>query len=266
MVMKFSRQLYLVLIYFVYKFICLGKKIFVINGMRRSGNHAFVLWLTNALLEQKAEISYKNDTHFYAFGTEIQGRLVHFNEINVMGWMISFRLLIRNFSAIRKAKYVLISLEDVPCDSLIFKFIPSSKLFYIKRNVLNLVASRIRGLIRDAHEGRANRGFEVTPVFLDNILKWNNNQSCQFWHYEKWMENPSYRQSFLYELGLNSDIVPHESSHGGGSSFNTAGSFGERFKEIDWDQKLIRLLSLEKYEPILTRIEVNFLNSKKIKV
>lgn len=245
----------------IYKLVCKNSQIFYVSGMRRSGNHAFIQWFTNALLNANANLEYGTDKIGWFTGKISTGELFHLNEMNTMGIKFQLICLYRNYKLLRKCRYVIFSFEDTVPDDLVYRLTNARNHIFVRRNTLSLVASRIQGMIRDARKGRANLGFEVNEQKLTTIKDWRAKCAIQ-WHYDEWLVNTQYRQEFLDKFGLTYDSVPNLSVQGGGSSFGE--SVNElntlkRYESFDWDKYLVSVLSNERHSSILTTDEINFL-------
>lgn len=228
-------------------FILRNTNVYVICGMRRSGNHALISWLIDAL-ESKNNVEMKKEREIWISDS---GRTIHLNEANFLTPLHLIDILRKNKKAIKKSKYFIITLEDyIPkrFDLLIPK---SSIRIKVSRNLLNIISSRLKRMNDQAKIG-LDRGDMAINKNLLSCAKWiheDSNGNWIKWSYEKWLCYSSYRASFLEELKLTYDSQIRASANfGGGSSFSNF-ELGKpqnnplkRWENIDFPDRVIMLL------------------------
>ena len=118
--------------------------------MRRSGNHAFINWLKNALEEEKISFYQpKNERNFLATPT---GNTVFINQVNKISNKNYIKILLNHLIFIIKAKHIIISTEDfIKKNSN--KIPECDHCFLVKRSILNLVASRYKKMLSKVEAG-----------------------------------------------------------------------------------------------------------------
>ncbi len=231
-----------------------GRKVFVVTGLRRSGNHAFIYWLANALEDTKVLFSHiyeptlRGDLSFI-FKSK-SGKIVFYNEVNRLGAYNFIKKIRSTREYIGKASYVIVSLEDyVPKSRDVF--VPNGAIkIAIKRRTLDLVASRLRRAINQASVGMDRGDMSIDYRFTD-FLKWlqkSDKNDWLVWSYDKWIDDKDYRSQFLEKLDLRSDITPNVSSFGDGSSFTGQSKLPgredllNRWHQVTWPTRVLELL------------------------
>ncbi|OLF79226.1 hypothetical protein AWH61_05105 [Alteromonas sp. W12] len=226
-----------------------NKKVFVVCGMRRSGNHAFINWLLNALEETETSFEELKGDRVSVSESE---KSIFFNEANFYGLKFFLKLIFESKQAISNASNVIISIEDyVPRGKYDPYFPHKATTVVIKRSTLNLVASRLKRAIDQAQKGKDRGDMAIDEPFFSK-LNWIYSQSegtgycC--WSFDDWLVNKnSYRQRFLKKFELKFDATPQMSTQGGGSSFSgqskipTPSEMQARWSEIDWPQRVLKL-------------------------
>lgn len=240
-----------------------NKTIIIINGMRRSGNHAFILWLANAIESKPVTMDYTIHSHCGVSDTK---GIFHINETNTLCISEILRIYKEFRYTLKNSKYILVSYEDCSPNYYHFLNLYSTYNIFVNRNLLNMVASRLKGLLNLAKNGFGWPSFNIDRGLFDKILDWNNSNNTIIWQYESWLENESYRTQFLKKLNLSYDLMPNIASHGGGSSFvkkeqivpsNTV----NRYKQIDWPERIVNLFKEESYSSLLTPQEKEYLKN-----
>jgi len=264
-----SKKTYFLLSYFLVSQLLSNKKVFVVTGMRRSGNHGFINWFSNALLEKKTEFDLVSKA---VVNITKDGQLILFNEVNFKGGVSKFIFHIANQKAnIKKAKYVIISLEDYSPQNR-DPFIPrNAKKIAVQRSILNLIASRIKRATNQAAIGLDRGDMTIDGRFVRNY-KWiaeNNTREWIKWDYDLWMLNhDDYRHNFLERFGLSVDILPSISDQGGGSSFTgtdivpTKDDTLKRWQMIEWPKRVLELLSMKENFYLLSENEQSFVSKQ----
>jgi len=238
------------------------KIVFMVGGMRRSGNHAFINWFSGALNRGNNKLDYTRN-HFV--GLSHNSYVIHLNEVNVVGILLGLKLLCQFKYELYHCKYLIISQEDNHLGSSSFLCENLGHQIFIQRSLLNLIASRIQGIINRANQGIAEKGFQVDETFLDCLISWREAEDITYWSYDEWLGSSSYRQNFLSSFSLSNDNTPSMSRHGGGSSFSLGKSnklsATSRFEQIEWSKYLINILKKPKYKCLLNSEELKFLLS-----
>ncbi len=201
------------------------KPTFILHGLKRSGNHALVSWLTAT-----APFVFYNNIipmeHVLKGTAEIPDAPVPFRS-----WLAKHGKLKFWGKITIRFKYVLTSLEDHEMTFRPFSKLPArSRNLLILRDPYNLFASRIRkaSLVPSLAYGR-----EPGPMFDRNIALWKAH-AREFLgdthhlankttiYYNAWFLSEAYRRKLCAELGLPfSDAgLTRVSKIGGGSSFD----------------------------------------------
>jgi len=261
------QKILLFLAHLYVSFIFRKKEVFVVAGLRRSGNHAFINWFTNALENNPAGYA---DLTWNVFQTQT-GKTIFFNEVNYFGIM-AFITSIRSFkSSIKKSSFVIISLEDYT-PKKIDEYIPcNAKKISITRSTLNLIASRLQKALNDSKIGLSRRDMTIDRNFFDRV-NWHQKAEklgWEGWNYDSWVKNDSdYRKNFLSKFSLSCDIAPEISKHGGGSSFSGIEKIPNnvevisRWKNVDWPERILKALIEEEHIQILSSDERVFIEEK----
>lgn len=246
-------------------------KVIFVCGMRRSGNHAFINWLSNALEEQQVE--YTHDEKFSYLRFSKSGKTAFINEINrIRSWKLH-RMLFTRALTLRKVDTLIVSAEDVDSSySQHFRlpiWLPRIQhRIFIKRSILNTIASRLQHLKKSAAAGKGNHNLSITTKFFKKLKSWESpNSDFTDWEYDLWLTSDSYRRKFLSQLGLRQDILPTISKEGGGSSFTgrdrtpTAKEATSRFKHIHIPSNIRRDLLRCNVDTMLDPDEIAHLNT-----
>lgn len=240
-----------------------SKKIYFVSGMRRSGNHAFIEWLVNSIEGKETEL--KNCNQFRYFNATPSKNTIFLNEVNEINTLVYFRMILKHKSSIKKCKNLVISVEDCSADYSSYKIPRYDEAIFVKRSFLNLVASRVKYLVKRAEGGRSNYWNAIDTDVLEKILTFENSEKYKIWEYEKWLSSNEYRQSFLNDLGLQHSYIPQISRWGGGSSFSGVEEkpdqqdLTERYLQIDFSERIISQFQNERYRELLTAKERKFL-------
>jgi hypothetical protein len=237
-----------------------SKTVYVFSGVRRSGNHACISWLNNALAGEDDELIRVTHKVYWSKKSEV----LHLNEINFLNPWDYILLLRQNKQRINQAKIIFLSLEDYcPNGAADLYAARGARFVYITRRVLSTVSSRITYNVKRAQEG-VDRGDVHVGQTLFSIIKETKSRQ-PLWVFENWNNDPNWRKSFLEYLGLSSDISPKMTEHGGGSSFHglnknlsqTLTDY-DRWSSIKWPERVKELVLQNK--ELLTQEEIKFLD------
>ncbi|AWL11653.1 hypothetical protein HMF8227_01172 [Saliniradius amylolyticus] len=240
-----------------------SKKVYTVVGLRRSGNHACINWLANAL--ERQPVSWEEQDG--CFSCSVTGRTVLFNEANWFGVAELLRIVWRYRQSWQQASFVIISLEDwLP--SACSPYVPRGSVsIAVTRSCLNLIASRIQRAVNQAEQGLDRGDMRVDKHFIRR-LKWlHDAEQHQWlhWHYDDWLVNGEYRSRFLQALMLSYDRMPAISSQGGGSSFShhqgppDPDQARTRWTQVRWPERIVQLLTAEPACSLLTHEEQAFI-------
>jgi len=261
------KKFLLFIAYLYVSFIFRKKEVYVITGMRRSGNHAFINWFTNAL---------ENDSVTYNIlkGNVSQtstGKTIFFNEVNYFGLMYFISAIRRHKLLYNKSSFIIISLEDYSPKKT-DAYVPNkAKKISITRSSLNLIASRLHKQIELAKTGFSRGDMSIDDDFFKRLY-WNQNAGglgWTLWNYDSWVKNTgNYRKNFLRSFNLTSDIPPKISQEGGGSSFSgtkkipDAEQLVSRWKKISWPTRILNLLMDPNQKKVLIKEEECFIEEE----
>lgn len=223
------------------------QRVLVITGLRRSGNHACISWICNALEERSVEWSQVGRSVFISE----TGKTLHFNEANWDGALEFARSLRSHKSAIQKSRFVVISLEDYLID-VGSPYVPrGATIVLITRSLENVIASRLAYATKQAALGLDRGDMRIDGHFMRTARWLTHAMGPRIirWNYDLWFrDEENYRRDFLSTLGLKKDISPEISRHGGGSSFSNQRLGSEqndplaRSKGVDWPDRIKKLL------------------------
>ncbi len=237
-----------------------NKTVYVFSGVRRSGNHACISWINNALAGEDDELIRVSHKVYWSKKSEV----LHLNETNFLDPISYIQFLRRNKQRINQAKVIFLSLEDYcPNGEDDLYSARGARFVYITRGLLSTVSSRIAYNVKRAQNGIDRGDVHVDQTLFSIIKKTKNRQPL--WVFENWSDDPIWRESFLRHLGLSSDISPKMTDHGGGSSFHgknkkstKAMTDDDRWLSIIWPER-VKELVLENKE-LLTQEEIKFLD------
>jgi hypothetical protein len=228
-------------------FILRKSRVYVVNGIRRSGNHALISWLVDALEGQNGVNMELKD----GIWTSESGETIHINEANMLSLLQFIVILRENKELIKSAKNVFITLEDyIP--KTIDIFIPrNATKINVSRSLLNICASRFKHNVDRSREGLDRGDMSINKKLL-TCVRWHHSPSAEdwiTWIYEKWLKESEYRKSFLEALCLSYDSkIPPSSNFGGGSSFSNS-ELGKsdnnplkRWEQVKFPDRVIFLL------------------------
>lgn len=196
-----------------------AQRVFFVYGMRRSGNHACIRWLANAL--ENTETSFTETEFRGNFYISDSRRTAFLNDISSFNGSSYLECLRRNAKDLKRAAFVIISAED--CDGTyaqMWRVPKRSEVVHVRRSSLNMIASRFHNLNQLARNGKALYQQSMDSKFF-SVLQTNvASPAGAVWSFEKWSIDASWRRSFLQNLGLQFDAAPHISDEGDGSSFS----------------------------------------------
>jgi len=124
---------------------------------------------------------------------------------------------------IRGSKWIVISTEDCGPQWSNFRLPRWNMRLFVRRSLLNLIASRLRSVQKKARMGIGLSSQNVDHRFFSTVVEWSNedsNQSWYIWEFDQWVVSRTYRERFLHEIGMDFDKLPDISTEGGGSSFS----------------------------------------------
>lgn len=221
--------------------------VYVVCGIRRSGNHALISWLIDAL-ENRNNVNMKPKRNAWVSES---GDTVHLNEVNFFS-VFQFIDTIRGSKEILKeSKNVIITLEDyIP--KKVDPFIPEhATKIKVSRSLLNVISSRLKRLTDQAKVGRDRGDMSIDTnllLYADWVYKEPKDDWIK-WVYERWLSEADYRRNFLKNLDLSHDSKTLPSTNfGGGSSFSNI-EIGvsqnnplRRWEQIEIPDRVISLL------------------------
>ena len=164
-----------------------GRKERVMNvwGMRRSGNHACIHWLANALDGKAIEWQELEGHHFMV---SIDGQIAFINESNLLATRPFFRGLMDNLRAVRKAKHLIVSFEDLHPNSYHnWRSIGQTNII-IRRKSLDIIASRFHNLNKRAQKGIGWERQSMDDAFFATLAAFCNSTidgNALPWHFEQ---------------------------------------------------------------------------------
>lgn len=223
------------------------KKVIVVSGLRRSGNHACIAWLANAYVGERSQSQNQGKINVWN-----EGNFLHLNEVN---WPDHFQfpiLLQHAASWLKKAKVVLISIEDEMSIDGDMWTPPGSIQIYVRRRTLDLIASRITYNCKCAQQGidKGDMMIDENMFRMQRSLISMSEQDVLLWNYDAWVQSAEWRMAFLRKLGLEVDLAPEMSRYGGGSSFVGQDKSAlarldsvTRWESVQWPKRVVDLLS-----------------------
>lgn len=201
-----------------------SKNIFAVVGFRRSGNHAFISWLINALEESPTSYRPIDNSSIHITNS---GKTIFINEVNMLYSLNFLKLLWQKRRIIRSAKHLIISAEDVPTNYFLNWRIPTnSTKCLITRDRLNIIASRYHFINQKALNGIGSSRMSLDSNFFHLLRELEHEierkeHKFSVWNYDLWRTSEVYRSQFLDNLELHFDILPSITREGGGSSFGS---------------------------------------------
>jgi hypothetical protein len=228
-------------------FALIKKEVYVVNGLRRSGNHAFINWFSSALENHK--IGFHDDGYVSISPTN---RTLLINNANNRGAFSFIRDVRSSKRAGYYAEFVLISLEDyIP--RKMDPYIPwgAVKKIAVTRSTLNIISSRLQRSMNQAKLGLDSGDMRVDLNFLKTIdwLRSSEKRGWYIWDFDAWAcDKEDYRLRFLSKFNLEYNVHPIVSNHGGGSSFfgecgnSSINDVSNRWKSIDLPERILEML------------------------
>lgn len=205
-----------------------GKQIYVVFGLRRSGNHAIIKWLMNASQCERVNYEYYN----FRQALSDNGKVLFLNNWNGFH---DWRSALANVDVSKNVEVIFISFEDINAIDFVGEVectIPNYSLISITRKRLDLVASRYETLYKRALAGKderigSNMNCDKRLSPLIRAIQQSHYFSTQV-HYDSWLDDVDYRHVILEQLNLSCDIMPDKgTSEGGGSSFADLSGWSE---------------------------------------
>lgn len=196
-----------------------AQRIFFVYGMRRAGNHACVGWLVNAL--EGDAMALNESPSINNFNYSSSGKTFFVNDVSTMHSRRYLKCLYRDLRKIRRARFIIISAEDKDAsygDG--WRFPSRSEAVQVRRDTLNLIASRFQNLNRRAREGLGANLQSMKGKFFKTLKANLQAPRGAIWEFERWHNDAAWRREFLEGLGLQHDIAPP--MVGLGSSFSTS--------------------------------------------
>lgn len=231
----------------------LGKKsrIIQVHGMRRSGNHACIDWIANALLESQVVWAIAN-YDWISYSTP--KTIAHLNNVCAHAFLPFIIGIWAERKALRKARFLIISFEDCrPGTS--FKEVGDTKI-HVERPTADILASRYHNINQRAQRGEGwssqsiRENFFSTLNALREFRRLNSNDKINVWRFDKWKSSSSYRTEFLKSIHLECDYMPRMSKFGGGSSF--------KFSAQNDSDRIYQVLPKSEWIEYLKWVESNY--------
>lgn len=244
------------------RYLLRGRRLFFVCGMSRSGNHAFVNWLANALEGRETDYrKVEGNTFLYDFGSD---RTLFLNNVRIRATRHYLETLWRRRGRIRACNALILSAENVSPDYRDWRVPPRAEKIFIRRSLLNLVASRLKGLKKRAADGVGDGQLTIDRALFRTLSRWEEADGFLTWSYDRWQESPSYREKFLGRLGLDEDIMPRMGSVGS-SSFEEEGTPGadralKRYEQVTFPPRVVELLG--RHARLLSPEEKRFMSRK----
>lgn len=200
-----------------------GRNVYVVCGLRRSGNHAVIQWLMNSIAGES--ITYESKGHRINYPT--RSDLLFLN--NWSGHLNWKRKLSGTFIS-PEVKHIVISFEDESPYQVFnyFKGLVDCRAILIRRNRLDLIASRFQTLISRSKNGEDlgdESNMNCSQAFISLLkeydsVKAENDKGIVIFDYDKWTSDVSWGKTTMHSLALNSHSIPKRMTReGGGSSF-----------------------------------------------
>lgn len=242
------------------RYLLRGTRIYFVCGMSRSGNHALVNWLANAVEGRETEYR-KVDGHPYLFdfGSD---RTLFLNNVRIRSTRHYLKTLRNRRSRIRGSRALILSAENVPPAWRDWRVPRWDEKIFVRRSLLNLVASRLKGLKKRAAEGVGDGQLTIDEDFFRTLSLWEEAAGFHVWSYDRWQESGEYRQDFLRKLGLEEDIVPGMGSVGSSSFDEGKAPEGDRalrrYEQVEFPSRVVGLL--ERFAHLLSDSEKRYLS------
>lgn len=206
-----------------------GRTVYVICGLRRSGNHAMIQWLMNSIAGES--ITYKSNGRRINYPT--RSDLLFLN--NWSGHLNWKRKLSGTFIS-PEVKHIIISFEDESPNQVFnyFKSLVDCRAILIRRNRLDLIASRFQKLVSRTKKGEDfgdESNMDCSHAFVSLLkeydsVKAENDKGIVIFDYDRWTSDVSWGKTTMHSLELNSHSIPQRMTReGGGSSFQNLENF-----------------------------------------
>lgn len=243
----------------------LGQRTIIVVGARRSGHHAILLWLANAVEEQ--DLSW-HELKPNQLLLSHSGQTLHLNNFNPTRHAADYVSCLKFLRQIRRARNLIVNFEDVDASEVdrLSWIAPGADLkILVTRSTLNLVASRLEKVRKNQNPA----GFVVDERFLGLLM--SQRTPPPDWvtvHFDAWIEDhDGYRAAIAEQCAVRGDFEPALSPFGKGSSFTgvsekpTVASLTHRYLQVTWPDDVVDLLLRDKYSVLLTATERDFLLS-----
>lgn len=190
------------------------------TGMKRSGNHAIILWMMRNIAQTKDLNVIKPQATYESQNCVFFNCLNH-NKID-KNHDEEKRGEIEDQLNKRKYDWYIVSYEDCHIGTkynwLPYKFEKTYK-FSIVRDIKNVMVSRLKR-IEDIYKQykQIDRDMEIYPSFFDHYISHKNWRNVIY--YDKWLVDKNYRDSICEILNVkNLDFNQNVTVEGNGSSF-----------------------------------------------
>lgn len=232
-----------------------GKRVYLVNGMRRSGNHAVIGWLASGAIGQRTDLVRSAESQRLLRSP--CGKVAHINNVGEASLRLLADLYLKAIRGLPQGGVLIVSFEDQSCSNVDRSArIPAGRScrLFIDRSTLNMAASRLERLRRSAENGRMPKQFNIDSSFLATIRANRNDRSCDWLRvsFDEWLDpDSSYRAVLAQQIGLVVNIDPGVSHIGGGSSFTgTTGrpsnaDLRSRARQIHFSPTIARLMLSE---------------------
>ena len=237
-----------------------GTRVFHVTGLKRSGNHACVYWLANALDQGDAGLStVDGEINVYASRS---GNVVFLN--NVMETFTAGQYLQTLFKyrrLLRRAHTLIVSTEDVAPGADDYRIPAKASKIFVRRAMLNVLASRWE--LFSAQALTRNPRLRIDSYVLDLALAYQEAGGFVTWDYDRWLADAQYRAEFLRQYALQTDILPATTPQGRGSSFARASASdrAQRYRQTTLPAFMIQMLRDERYRSLLSDEECRYLDA-----
>lgn len=212
--------------------------IYSFYGLRRSGNHAILEWLLYNMGNGKDRFCHRK--HYDSEKVISRGNSFYFNDVS--RYSSHIQLCYDVIEAHQMGcNTMLVTYEDKPIS---YKLIPSKKDIVIIRDIVNVLASRIKNSNpNNLSDMRVDQG--IVDLWKEHA----SNQDCIKILYESWLTSKSYRDSICEHLNIfNLDNTNEVYSFGGGSSFvgerlDSKENLLNRYKDVDFPNEINEMIS-----------------------
>lgn len=223
------------------------KRLFLIFGIRRSGNHAITLWLTS--------------------NEDPKNTLIKFNQPPYR----ELDYITNRVKKIKQIKLVIITYENKRIDKkepIIFKEEDfgkrEKKHILILRDPFNTFASMIRRYNNAGRRLNLHQTKDIWKQYAREVINTTNYLNDKmFINYNFWVQSETYRDKIAKKLGLtpDKDKVEHVPHNGEGSSFDGTEYDGKAF-QMDVFNRWKCYIDDEKYKSLFKDKELIELSTK----